>query len=261
MNSGEVPSSAIDAIGQPSERRATRAVLLSYASRIVLVTLAGTGVFLATGGLVTSPHESPLASLAPMGTDGIDGPDAASGIDIADMLRSLEAVAAEPGFSLVSFELGRPEGRRAPVAMTFDIPGQADGMVSVLGAVERAGIDGPFPRAVTPIPVGLRADIAGHVLLSVRRLPTTSTEDVPLAVVLTEEIARAGVVLRRLVVDPEGERMVHLEVDGSADATLALLERIERHHAAPVRFASIAGRRTESGGRLLTLVFRPRGDA
>lgn len=257
MNGRRGSAAPIEGIGERPVRRATRALLLSAASRlVVLVLVVGAAVLWVSGagGAIGDRHGTAAPVLVPDPSD-VD----ARGHAVTEVLRALEAVAGGPDLELVTVELGRPAGRRAPLSLRVEVSEGSDAISGMLASVERAGIEQPFVRSVAAVPRGVLADVTGEVMLSVARLPSVPLGDVPLTVRLAEEVERSGAVLRRLEAEQQGERAVRLEVDGPPDVVLELLEHVEREHAAPVRFASVMSRAIGPDERRLAVVFVPRG--
>jgi hypothetical protein len=236
-------------------RPSLRATVLALASRTALVVL-----MIAAGAIASLPLWSvdgeAAGAVASHGQDRRDVSDVRSEDDswgegramtTSELLAGVDRETRGVGARIVELELVPAVGARADVRMRIDTPGgDAASVARVVGALERARLDGPSVRTVTPVASGARLDVTAVIERATSQLMGSGAEHgdtigTELTVALTALVQRAGAELVRLevrdVAGPEQERTVQLAARAGAQQLVTMLDALEREHTAPMRFA------------------------
>jgi len=247
-----------------ARRASVRAVLLTVVSRIVLALLALVALFVIArwidlgsgGGSSQAAIESGPMDDAAVPSSAVARPV----LTTADVLGRLSAALEGQGVRLVELRFGRAIDARVDVRLRIDSATDSSSQVArVLESLAAAGLEGATVRSVTPTPASVRLDVDGSILLSTERLHAERQVGGPRAVALTATVERSGALLRRLEV-PESRdgTIVSLAVHGPVDALVRLLDDLERHHTAPVRFEAFRAEASSDGAYELSVAFRHR---
>lgn len=243
---------------RPAAQRPVRALALLGLSRLILGMVV-TGIAWASWivGVQPSGETTEVRALV------ILEPDSAtpSGTSVASVLSHVRTGVERQAGTLVDLDLSRRTGGDASVRLTVDLPGtsvaSADRLISTLGASHLADL---MPRAVDPVPSGLRVSLDAVVELASAEPGGTTPDGRAPAVALAEVAERAGVQLRGVDVPAIDRDVVRIAASGRISDLVDLVDRIERHHSAPMRIRSLSVRRVGDGVHEAVLMFELRED-
>jgi len=239
-------------------------VSLAIASRLLL------GVILLLGASATHLLVFGHVPLSAEG-QGIDHPFTAggdadtivhrSGSTTAELIDRLRAALSVEGVRLIELRLGRPVDTHVDVRLRIDLDAEeASEVARVVAALSSVELDEVRIRSVTPTVAGVRLDVGGTLDLSTDRLEVELQEVDRTAVGLTSAVERSGARLRRLEVpEVRDGSVVLLAVQGTLEALVVLLNDLERHHTAPIRFEAFRVEAIDGREFELAVGFRPRG--
>lgn len=234
--------------------RATALALVSRAALLVLIIAAGAIGSLPMWSTMWSARieDAPAAEMVIDARSGVKPQESVPGVEgeltTAEMLAAVDQAVHGVGARLIELELIPAAGTRAEVRMRVDAPGDdASSVARVVEALERAQLDGPSVRTVTPVPAGVRIDVTAVIERASSPLVRPGTDvgrasGTDLSVAITALVQRAGAELRRLEVrdgvGPGDERTVRLGARAGPAQLVEVLAALEREHTAPLRITT-----------------------
>ena len=241
----------------PAERRPVRALALLGLSRVVLGLLLG-GIVWAASEMWSvageAPDERPLVLAGPTAV-------AMTGTSVSGMLDDVRTRVERQGGMLVELDMTRRDGPDAAVRLTVDLPGTGAAAVErLVASLAASALDAASPRAVDPVPSGLRVSVDATVELAAALAGTAEPDARPAAVALADAAERSGVDLRGVGIPARAQDPVRLVASGSIAAVVDLLDIVEQEYGAPQRFRSVTLRRTAPGEYETVLTFGLRED-
>lgn len=232
------------------------ATVLAVASRTALAGLAVAGVIALTLPIWPSDGELTPATVLPLErVESVTARPSTDGMTMAELLSQVSRESRGVRASIIALEVAPEADAGADVHLRIDTLGaDASSVAEVVGALDRAQLEVPRVRTVTPVPSGTRLDMTARVVRATTPLALAVAEGdgvggTDLSVVLTGLVQRSGAELRRLEVregSTAGEPLtVTLVARGAIAPLVVLLDALERSHTAPSRFVTL---RVEAAG-------------